>query len=131
MNRSTSRILTTHTGSLPRPWDLVDLLLAKQAGMLADRRAFDVRVTQAVAEVVRKQVDAGVDVLNDGEQSKFSYATYVKDRLTGFDGESPTLVRADWADFPEAYARIQGTMTAITRPSCNGPRHREARDLPG
>ena len=83
MKRSTTRILTTHTGSLPRPWDLVDLLMAKESGPLADRESFNNRVTGAVSEVVRKQVDAGVDVLNDGEQSKFSYSTYVKDRLTG------------------------------------------------
>ncbi len=121
MKRSTDRILTTHTGSLPRPWDLVDLLIAKENGQVADRAAFDQRVSEAVTEVVRKQTEVGVDVLNDGEQSKFSYATYVKDRLNGFDGESMVPPRADWDDFPEAHARVQGTFAAGMRPSCNGP----------
>ena len=107
MKRSTTRILTTHTGSLPRPWDLVDLMLAKEAGSPSDPEALDQRVSQAVTEVVRKQSDAGVDVLNDGEQSKIGYSTYVTDRLSGFDGDSPVLPRSDWADFPEALARIQ------------------------
>ena len=121
MKRSTTRILTTHTGSLPRPWDLVHLLMAKESGPLADRESFNNRVTDAVAEVVRKQVAAGVDVLNDGEQSKFSYSTYVKDRLTGFERESLIPPRADWADFPEALARMESTFATISRPSCNGP----------
>ena len=119
MKRSTSRILTTHVGSLPRPWDLVDLLLAKESGRLTDQDSFDARVAGAVAEVVQKQVEAGVDIICDGEQSKFSYATYVKDRLTGFDGEPVTLPRSDWLDFPEASAR-QASIP-ILRPSCNGP----------
>ena len=119
MKRSMTRILTTHTGSLPRPWDLVDLLLEKESGQLAVKEAFDARVKRAVAEVVQKQVAAGVDVVNDGEQGKFSYATYVKDRLTGFEGEAQVLPRADWLDFPEAAAR-QASIP-ILRPSCNGP----------
>ena len=86
MKRSTTRIPTTHTGSLPRPWDLVDLLRAKEAGALSDRATFDSRVREAVAEMVRRQVEAGVDVVSDGEQGKLSYSTYVKDRLSGFEG---------------------------------------------
>lgn len=121
MKRSTTRILTTHTGSLPRPWDLVDLMLAKQAGSPTDEAGLAQRVSQAVTEVVRSQSDAGVDVLNDGEQSKAGYATYVMDRMTGFDGDSPVLPRSDWADFPEALARIQASLTLITRPACTGP----------
>ena len=121
MKRSTDRILTTHTGSLPRPWDLVDMLMAKEAGRLTDKAAFDQRVGEAVTEVVRKQTEVGIDVLNDGEQSKFSYSTYVKDRLTGFEGESLVPPRADWADYPQAHARVQGTFATIMRPSCNGP----------
>lgn len=121
MKRSTTRILTTHTGSLPRPWDLVDLMLAKQAGSPTDEAALAQRVSQAVTEVVQLQSDAGVDVLNDGEQSKAGYATYVMDRMTGFDGDSPVLPRSDWADFPEALARIQSTLPVITRPACTGP----------
>ena len=128
MKRSTTRILTTHTGSLPRPWDLVDLMLAKQAGSPTDAAALAQRVSQAVTEVVKLQSDSGVDVLNDGEQSKAGYATYVMDRMTGFDGESPVLPRTDWADFPEALARIQATLTLITRPACTGPVTRRGGD---
>ena len=86
MKRSTSRILTTHTGSLPRPWDLVGMMLASEDGSLTDRGSMDGPIAQAVHEIVRRQIDLGVDVINDGEQSKPGYATYVKDRLTGFDG---------------------------------------------
>jgi len=86
LKRSTSRILTTHTGSLPRPWDLVDMMLASEDGSLADPGSMDGPIAQAVHDVVRRQIDAGVDVVNDGEQSKPGYATYVKDRLNGFEG---------------------------------------------
>ena len=121
MKRSTTRILTTHTGSLPRPWDLVDLIIAKQAGSPTDEAALAQRVSHAVTEVVQKQADVGVDVLNDGEQSKAGYATYVMDRMTGFGGDSPVLPRSDWADFPEAHERIMSSLAVITRPACTGP----------
>ena len=74
-----------------------------------------------MTEVVQKQADVGVDVLNDGEQSKAGYATYVMDRMTGFGGDSPALPRSDWADFPEAHERIMSSLAVITRPACNGP----------
>ena len=119
MKRSTERILTTHTGSLPRPWDLTTTLEALDAGTMPDPAAFDARVRSAVAEVVRKQVEVGVDIINDGEQGKVGYSTYVRHRLTGFGGESAMPARADWADFPEAAAR-QGRSTVV-RPACNGP----------
>jgi 5-methyltetrahydropteroyltriglutamate--homocysteine methyltransferase len=119
MKRSTDRILTTHTGSLPRPWDLTTTLEALDAGTAPDPEAFDARVRGAVAEVVKKQVAAGVDVVNDGEQGKVGYSTYVRHRLTGFGGSSAVPARADWADFPEATAR-QGRST-VARPSCTGP----------
>jgi len=119
MKRSTDRILTTHTGSLPRPWDLTTTLEALDAGTAPDPEAFDARVRRAVAEVVKKQVAAGVDVVNDGEQGKVGYSTYVRHRLTGFGGSSAVPARADWADFPEATAR-QGRST-VSRPSCTGP----------
>jgi 5-methyltetrahydropteroyltriglutamate--homocysteine methyltransferase len=119
MQRSTERILTTHTGSLPRPWDLTTTLEALDAGTIPDPAAFDTRVHSAVAEVVQKQAAAGVDVLNDGEQGKVGYSTYVRHRLTGFDGEGVVPVRPDWADFPEAAARQASTN--IARPACNGP----------
>jgi len=120
MKRSTDRILTTHTGSLPRPRDLTVMLEAMDAGTAPDPAAFEARVRGAVAVVVRQQVDAGVDVVNDGEQGKVGYSTYVRHRLTGFGGQSAMAMRADWADFPEAAARL-GRSTAVARPSCNGP----------
>jgi 5-methyltetrahydropteroyltriglutamate--homocysteine methyltransferase len=124
MKRSTESILTTHTGSLPRPDDLIILLRAKEAGELPDSRAFDARVKTAVAEVVRKQVQTGLDIVNDGEMSKPSYSTYVKDRLAGFAGEkSAQLWAADLVDFPE-FTKRGGRSSGIgglKRPSCTGP----------
>src|SRR5207237_3529323 len=116
---STERILTTHTGSLPRPADLTTLLETLDAGTPLDTAAFETRVRQAVAEVVRKQIEAGVDVVNDGEQGKVGYSTYVRHRLTGFGGQSAVPARPDWADFPQAAARSERPST-IMRPACNG-----------
>jgi 5-methyltetrahydropteroyltriglutamate--homocysteine methyltransferase len=120
MKRSTDRILTTHTGSLPRPWDLTTQLEELDAGTIADPAVLQTRVRRAVADIVRQQVDAGVDIVNDGEQGKVGYSTYVRHRLTGFDGQSTVASRADWADFPEAAARSE-RRTTISRPACNGP----------
>ena len=120
MKRSTDRILTTHTGSLPRATDLTGLLESLDAGTLPDAGAFAARVRRAVSEVVRQQIDAGVDVVNDGEQGKVGYSTYVRHRLTGFDGQATVPMRADWADFPEAAARGERRST-VMRPACNGP----------
>src|SRR5678816_4088780 len=120
MKRSTERILTTHTGSLPRPPDLTTMLEALDAGNLPDPAAFDTRVRRAVADVVRQQLDAGVDIVSDGEQGKVGYSTYVRHRLTGFGGRSVPGMRADWADFPKAAARAERRST-VERPTCNGP----------
>jgi 5-methyltetrahydropteroyltriglutamate--homocysteine methyltransferase len=120
MQRSTDRILTTHTGSLPRPLDLAAMLEAQDAGSVPDPEAFNARVRRAVNEMVRKQAEIGVDIVNDGEQSKVGYSTYVRHRLTGFEGSSSMPVRADWADFPEAAARV-GRASTVIRPACNGP----------
>ena len=120
MKRSTERTLTTHTGSLPRANDLTTMLEALDAGTLPDTAAFEARVRRAVADIVRMQVEAGVDIVNDGEQGKVGYSTYVRHRLTGFGGQSAVPPRADWADFPEAAARAERRST-ISRPSCNGP----------
>jgi 5-methyltetrahydropteroyltriglutamate--homocysteine methyltransferase len=120
MKRSTDGILTTHTGSLPRPDDLTATLEALDAGNAPDPAAFDARVRRAVAEVVRLQMDAGVDVVNDGEQGKVGYSTYVRHRLTGFGGRSALPPRADWADFPDAAARGERRST-VSRPACTGP----------
>jgi 5-methyltetrahydropteroyltriglutamate--homocysteine methyltransferase len=123
MKRSTEQILTTHTGSLPRPADLVDLIQQAEAGELSDRDAFNARVRDAVAEVVRHQVECGIAIVNDGEQGKPGYSTYVKDRVTGFGGPSRvTTVQAEARDFPEfTQRRIVGGGAVIQRPSCNGP----------
>jgi 5-methyltetrahydropteroyltriglutamate--homocysteine methyltransferase len=115
-----TRILTTHTGSLPRPSDLTAMLEALDAGHPPDPAAFEARVRRAVTDIVRMQVEAGVDVVNDGEQGKVGYSTYVRHRLTGFGGKSAVPARADWADFPEAAARAERPST-ISRPTCNGP----------
>src|SRR5438045_612776 len=90
MQQSVERILTTHTGSLPRPDDISEQLLARDRGEPIDVTALAGSVRDAVAEIVRRQVTAGVAIVNDGEQSKSSYATYVKDRLTGFEGPDDT-----------------------------------------
>lgn len=100
MKRSTDRILTTHTGSLPRPADLVEMLYAHEKGEAGDQTAFLTRVRTVTAEVVQKQIEAGIDIVNDGEVGKIGYATYVKDRLTGFDGEAGPLRSADVLEFP-------------------------------
>jgi 5-methyltetrahydropteroyltriglutamate--homocysteine methyltransferase len=120
VRQSTERILTTHTGSLPRPSDLTAMLESMDGGSALDPAAFDGRVRRAVADVVRQQVDAGVDIVNDGEQGKVGYSTYVRHRLTGFGGKSAVPSRADWADFPEAAARAE-RRSAVSRPACNGP----------
>ena len=119
MQRSSTRILTTHTGSLPRPMDLTATLEALDAGTVPDPKAFDARVRSAVATIVRQQIEAGVDVINDGEQGKVGYSTYVRHRLSGFGGQSRVAMRPDWADFPEAAARQP--RNTVMRPACNGP----------
>ena len=118
-----NRFLTTHTGSLPRPDDLIRAMFAKEEGVPVDRAALAARIRAAVAEVVKKQVEAGVDLVNDGEMSKPSYATYVKDRLTGFDGSSNTFVYQDLAEFPNLAKRVFGDPGRSRRrtPACTGP----------
>ena len=118
MKRSVDRILTTHTGSLPRPMELAEMLLNKDSGEPVDADELAAAVQAAVAETVRQQVESGVDVVSDGEQGKIGYSTYVKDRLTGFEGEATVNVRADWADFPTATVPLAAR---VKRPSCNGP----------
>ncbi|HXX84757.1 MAG TPA: cobalamin-independent methionine synthase II family protein [Casimicrobiaceae bacterium] len=108
MKRSTERFLTTHTGSLPRPEDLIRAMYAREEGVPVDPAALERRVASAVEEIVRKQADAGVDVINDGEMSKPSYATYIKDRLSGFGGSGNTFVYQDLVDFPNLAKRVFG-----------------------
>src|SRR5207248_9699171 len=102
------RFLTTHTGSLPRPDELIRIMYAKEEGVPVDREALERRIASAVEEIVRKQADAGVDIVNDGEMSKPSYATYIKDRLSGFGGAGNTFVYQDHADFPTLAMRVFG-----------------------
>src|ERR1700730_14742362 len=123
MKRSTERFLTTHTGSLPRPEDLIKAMFAKEEGVPVDRAALATRIRSAVAEIVARQVEAGVDIVNDGEMSKPSYATYIKDRLDGFGGSSHPLQYQDLADFPALATRVFGDPGRARRktPGCNGP----------
>ncbi|HEV8144322.1 MAG TPA: cobalamin-independent methionine synthase II family protein [Methylomirabilota bacterium] len=122
MKRSTDRILTTHTGSLPRPDDLIRTMFAKEEGVPVDPAALAARIRSAVAEAVGKQVQAGIDVVSDGELSKPSYATYVKDRLTGFGGASHPLQYQDLVDFPGMARRVFGDPGRARRktPACDG-----------
>ena len=128
MKRSTERILTTHTGSLPRPAALLSTVLAKEAGVPVDETKLDTQVRSGVEEIVRKQVDVGVDVVNDGELSKPSYATYVKDRLSGFGGPSSIAeVAADrmdlseFQDFADQMAAMLAPAAKIKFAACDGP----------
>jgi 5-methyltetrahydropteroyltriglutamate--homocysteine methyltransferase len=123
MQRSQDRFLTTHTGSLPRPEDLIRMMYAKEEGVPVDGPALAARVRAAVAEVVRKQAEAGVDLINDGEMSKPSYATYIKDRLDGFGGTGNTFVYQDVAEFPKLQQRVFGDPGRSRRktPACNAP----------
>jgi 5-methyltetrahydropteroyltriglutamate--homocysteine methyltransferase len=122
MKRSTERFLTTHTGSLPRPDDLIRMMFAREEGVPVDAAALAARVRSAVDEIVQRQVECGLDVVNDGEMSKPSYATYIKDRLAGFGGESHPLVYQDLAEFPELARRVFGDPGRSRRktPACTG-----------
>ena len=118
-----ARILTTHVGSLPRPQRVADLLFGREKGLPFDATAYDATMREATAAIVARQREAGVDVPSDGETSKISYATYIKDRLTGFDGDSPRRPPQDLDDFPafrDRLARAGGTPT-YRRPRCVGP----------
>ena len=123
MKRSRERILTTHTGSLPRPADLVALMFAREEGQPVDPAALDEGVRAAVREVVARQATAHLDVLNDGEASKPSYATYIKDRLHGFGGESNPLQYADLVEYPAVARRVFEDPGRSRRrtPACNAP----------
>jgi len=117
-----SKILTTHVGSLPRTQEVVDFIFAREKEQPYDQAAFDACMTSAVSETVRHQVEAGVDIVSDGETSKISYATYVKDRYTGFDGDSPRNAPADLKKFPTFLQRLadDGGTPTYDRPMCVG-----------
>jgi 5-methyltetrahydropteroyltriglutamate--homocysteine methyltransferase len=139
MKRSTDRILTTHVGSLPRPDDMLDLLTAKMRGRPIDEQAFEARLPSAVADIVRQQVDHGLDVIDDGEVSKPSFIVYVEERLSGFEprevaGSASEVARAlhylagsrEALAFPEYYQPELDRMSAVAGerprlPVCTGP----------
>jgi 5-methyltetrahydropteroyltriglutamate--homocysteine methyltransferase len=118
-----TRIQTTHVGSLPRSQPVVDLIFARERGEAVDEPTFDAVMAAAVDEAVRRQVEAGVDLVSDGEMSKISYATYIKDRFTGFDGDSPRRTPADLLEFPGFMKRLasSGGTPTYRRPCCVGP----------
>ena len=117
-----SKILTTHVGSLPRTQEVVDFIFARENGTPYDAGAFDTAMTRAVSDTVGRQVEAGVDIVSDGETSKISYATYVKDRYTGFGGDSPRNAPADLKMFPGFLKRLadDGGTPKYARPMCVG-----------
>lgn len=116
-------LLATHVGSLPRSQTVVDFLFAREKGQPYDPAAFDACIAAAVMENVRRQKEAGIDIVSDGEASKISYATYVKDRYTGFDGDSPRNAPADLKLFPTFLDRLakEGGTPKYARPQCVGP----------
>jgi 5-methyltetrahydropteroyltriglutamate--homocysteine methyltransferase len=117
-----TKILTTHVGSLPRSQNVVDFIFARENEQTYEQVAFDEAMTSAVDETVAKQVKAGIDIVSDGETSKISYATYVKDRYTGFSGDSPRNAPADLKMFPGFLKRLadDGGTPQYARPMCTG-----------
>ena len=115
-------ILTTHVGSLPRSQEVVDFIFARERNESFDQSAFDSAMSRAVSETVKKQKEADISIVSDGETSKISYATYVKDRYSGFGGDSPRNAPADLKLFPSFLERIanSGGTPQYTRPMCIG-----------
>ncbi len=121
MQRSTDRILTTHTGSLPRTAKVVELLLAEQKAPGRRKAELDAAVREAIAQVVGKQIECGLDVINDGEQGRTDYTVHVLDRLAGFAGESTAPLGTGDPEFPElAQLLAQFASPFQHRPACNG-----------
>lgn len=122
MQTSTQRILTTHVGSLPRPKAVADVLFARDNGALEDPDAAATTIAEAVKEVVQRQLDVGIDIVNDGEMNKISYATYIKDRVTGFAGDTPREPGQDLLDIPSLLKKLadSGATAQYKRPRCQG-----------
>jgi 5-methyltetrahydropteroyltriglutamate--homocysteine methyltransferase len=122
LKRSSERILTTHVGSLPRSQAVTDVLFGREKGPLADEAAADATLKAAVEDVVRRQVEAGIDVVSDGETSKISYATYIADRFSGFDGDTPREPGQDLVEFPGLLKKLaeRGATAKYRRPRCVG-----------
>jgi len=123
MRTSTDRILTTHVGSLPRTQAVTDVIFGREKGEVADPAGAARTITQAVHDVVRRQREVGIDVVSDGEMSKVSYATYVAERLSGFDGDTPREPGQDLLDFPRLLKKLadSGATAKYRRPRCVGP----------
>ncbi|CTQ34032.1 cobalamin-independent methionine synthase II family protein [Jannaschia rubra] len=123
-------IRVTHVGSLPRTQATVDMIFARERGEDYDSAAFDAQMAAACSETVRRQVEAGVQIVSDGETSKISYATYVKDRYTGFSGDSPRNAPADLKLFPSFLKRLadEGGTPQYARPMCTGPVRSKGQD---
>ena len=127
MQTSTNRTLTTHTGSLPRPKPLVDLVLAQERGTAVDPAAFEAEVVRAVDGVVAQQVAAGIDIVSDGEMSKPSYATYIKNRVEGIapdpraaDKGRDVMIGRDLLAHPDFAARLRNNFSDMPFPGCVG-----------
>jgi 5-methyltetrahydropteroyltriglutamate--homocysteine methyltransferase len=130
IQQNTDRIQTTHIGSLPRPHDLLDIMKAKYNGQPYDERDFDAKVARSVADVVKKQVDCGIDIVTDGEFSKPGFFTYIRERLDGFEArpnQKFALFEKEVKAFPEYYAQyfkeamLGGTVVTLVPVVCTGP----------
>jgi 5-methyltetrahydropteroyltriglutamate--homocysteine methyltransferase len=119
LKASSERILVTHVGSLPRSQAVADVLFARDRGAATDAAA-SATISEAVRDVVRRQVEAGVDVVSDGEMSKITYATYIKDRITGFAGDTPREPGQDLVEFPRILKKLaeSGATAKYQRPRC-------------
>ncbi len=118
-----NRFLTTHVGSLPRQEELMQIMFAREDGIPLDLDAVEVKITEAVADVAARQIKAGLDIINDGEMSKPSYATYVKDRLNGFGGTGNSFMFQDIEAYPNTKSKVFADPGRKHRktPACNGP----------
>ncbi len=123
MRTSTERILTTHVGSLPRSRAVTDVVFARERGEPIDGAAGAAVIAAAVKHIVLRQAEVGIDVASDGEMSKISYATYIKDRITGFDGDTPREPGQDLVEFPGLLKKLAdtGATAKYRRPRCIGP----------
>ncbi len=123
MKTSTERILTTHVGSLPRSKDVADLLFAQDRGEKYEAQTFEAAMRRGVEQVIGLQREAGIDIVSDGETSKISYATYIRHRLTGFEGDSPRPTPQDIDELPEYRDKLvsEGASAKYLRPVCKGP----------
>jgi 5-methyltetrahydropteroyltriglutamate--homocysteine methyltransferase len=123
MKASDRRILTTHVGSLPRSQAVTDVVFARERGEARDAAADDAVIARAVAEVVRRQAEVGIDVVSDGEMSKISYATYIAERFSGFEGDTPRDPGQDLVEFPGLLRKLadRGSTAKYRRPRCVGP----------